>query len=81
MAAARALVGLTAESIARVDDVVTVPQLRVLVLTSMQGALNLGAVAEAPGVHASNATRTVDRLVVAGSIDRRTPPLTDASSS
>jgi archaeosine-15-forming tRNA-guanine transglycosylase len=34
MAAARALVGLTAESITRVDDVVTVPQLRVLVLTS-----------------------------------------------
>ncbi|MGI8721983.1 MAG: MarR family transcriptional regulator [Geodermatophilaceae bacterium] len=30
--------------------------------------------AEAPGVHASNATRTVDRLVVAGLIDRRDSP-------
>jgi hypothetical protein len=48
MATERALVGLIAESIARVDDVVTVPQLRVLVLTSSHGALNLGAVAEAP---------------------------------
>lgn len=74
MAAARALVGLIAESIAQVDDVVTVPQLRVLVLTSMQGALNLGAVAEALGVHASNATRTVDRLVVASFLDRRDSP-------
>jgi len=50
------------------------PQLRVLVLASMQGALNLGAVAEALGVHASNATRTVDRLVVAGLLDRRDSP-------
>lgn len=74
MAAAQALVGLIAESVARVDDVVTVPQLRVLVLTSMQGSLNLGAVADALGVHASNATRTVDRLVIAGLLHRRDSP-------
>ncbi len=74
MAAARALAGLIAESIARVDDVVSVPQLRVLVLTSMRGSVNLGAVATALDVHASNATRTVDRLVVAGLLDRRDSP-------
>lgn len=74
LAAARVLAGVTAESISQVDDVVTVPQLRVLVLTSTEGRLNLGAVARALGVHASNATRTVDRLVNAGLLHRRDDP-------
>lgn len=74
MAAARALQGMTAASIARLNDVVTVAQLRILVMLSTQGRLNLGAVATALGVHASNATRTVDRLVKAGLLRRRDSP-------
>lgn len=71
MAAAHMLVGMIATSIAQLDDAVTVAQLRVLVLTSTHGPLTLGAVATELGVHPSNATRTVDRLVTAGLLHRR----------
>jgi DNA-binding MarR family transcriptional regulator len=74
MLAARALVAISAESLASVDDVVTPPQLRVLVMIASRGPLNLGAVARGLGVHPSNATRTCDRLVAAGLLDRRDDP-------
>ena len=41
MRASRALVGIAAASIAEVDDMVTVPQLRVLVMVDIRGPLNL----------------------------------------
>ncbi len=70
MAAARVLVAVSARSVAAVEDVVTLPQLRVLVLVASRTAPNLGAVANGLGVHPSNATRAVDRLVSAGLLDR-----------
>jgi DNA-binding MarR family transcriptional regulator len=48
------------------------PQLRVLMLAATQAPLNLLTVAADLGVHPSNATRTCDRLVRAGLLDRRT---------
>ena len=74
MLAARALVGISARSLVDVDDLVTPPQLRVLVMIASRGPLNLGAVARGLGVHPSNATRACDRLVVAGLLDRRDDP-------
>lgn len=74
MLAARVLVAISAQSVAAVDDIVTLPQLRVLVMVSSRGPLNLGAVAAGLGVHASNATRAVDRLVVAGLLSRSDDP-------
>jgi DNA-binding MarR family transcriptional regulator len=74
MSAARVLVGVVAASVAEVDDTVTPPQLRVLVLTAGRGPWNMAAVAEALQVHPSNATRTVDRLVQAGLLLRRDSP-------
>jgi DNA-binding MarR family transcriptional regulator len=74
MRAARVLVGVVAQSVAEVEDLVSLPQLRVLVLVAGRGSLNLGEVAEALGVHASNATRIVDRLVVAGLLHRSEHP-------
>lgn len=71
MAAARVLVGVVAQSVADVEDQVTLPQLRVLVMVATRGPLNLAAVADGLGVHSSNATRTVDRLVTARLVDRR----------
>ncbi len=71
MAAARVLLGVVAQSVAKVEDRVTLPQFRVLVMVSTRGPINLSAVADALGVHPSNATRTVDRLVAAGLLDRR----------
>ena len=75
MAAARVLVGVVAASVAEVDDTVTAPQLRVLVLTASRGPWNMAAVAEALQVHPSNATRTVDRLVQSGLLLRRDSPV------
>jgi DNA-binding MarR family transcriptional regulator len=74
MKAARVLVAVSARSVAAVEDVVTLPQLRVLVLVASRGASNLGAVARGLGVHPSNATRACERLVVAGLLDRRDDP-------
>ncbi len=78
MIAAQALVGVAAEGVGEVEDRVTLPQLRVLMLVSTRGGLNLNALAAAMEVHPSNASRSCDRLVAAGlltrtesSIDRR----------
>ena len=72
--ASRALVGIAAGSMAAVDDDVTVPQLRVLVMVDTKGPLNLAAVAAGLGVNPSNASRTCDRLTRAGLLDRRDSP-------
>jgi DNA-binding MarR family transcriptional regulator len=74
MVAARVLVAVSARSIAAVEDEVTLPQLRVLVMVASAGPLNLGAVAAGLGVHPSNGTRVVERLVKAGLLDRRDDP-------
>lgn len=74
MAAARVLVGLSARSVAAVDDVVTLPQLRVLMMVASRERVNLAAVATALGVHPSNGTRIVDRLVQAGLLHRGDDP-------
>ncbi len=75
MTAARVLVGVSAASVAAVEDQVTLPQLRVLVMAGDDvEPLTLTRVASILGVHPSNATRTVDRLVTAGLLDRRDNP-------
>ncbi|MCV7071686.1 MarR family transcriptional regulator [Mycobacterium rufum] len=74
MRASRALVGITAASIMTVDDVVTVPQLRVMMMIATRGAMNLAAVADALQVNPSNASRLVDRLLKGGLVDRREAP-------
>jgi DNA-binding MarR family transcriptional regulator len=72
--ASRALVGIAAASIADADDVVSVPQFRVLVMLHARGPLNLAAVAAGLDVNPSNASRTCDRLSKAGLLDRRELP-------
>lgn len=69
--ASRALVGIAAASLAGVEEVVTVPQFRALMLVYTRGPLNLASVAEALDVNPSNASRTCDRLIKAGLLDRR----------
>jgi DNA-binding MarR family transcriptional regulator len=69
--ASRALVGIAAASMAGIDDVVTVPQFRVLVMVYSRGPLNLAAVAAGLNVNPSNASRTCDRLMKGGLLDRR----------
>lgn len=74
MRASRALVGIAAASVAEVDDVVTMPQLRVLMLLATRGPMNLAGVAAGLGVSAPNASRICDRLLKAGMVDRRDDP-------
>jgi DNA-binding MarR family transcriptional regulator len=71
MRASRALVGIAAASIAEVEELVTVPQLRVLVMVATRGPVNLAAVAAGLEVSPSNASRICDRLMKAGFLDRR----------
>jgi DNA-binding MarR family transcriptional regulator len=74
LTATRVLVAISAQSVAQVEDHVTLPQLRVLVVIASHGQRNLNSVAEALGVHPSNATRACDKLVEAGLIRRRDDP-------
>lgn len=74
LTAARVLVAVSAQSVAEISDTVTLPQLRVLVVLASQPSMNLNGVATRIGVHPSNATRVVDRLVSAGLLDRRNDP-------
>jgi len=74
MAASRVLVGVSAQSIAAVEDSLTVVQFRALVIVASRGPIHLTALADAMRVHPSNATRTCDRLVADGLLDRRDNP-------
>lgn len=74
LAASKVISAAVAHSLAAVEDQVSVPGLRVLVMIQARGPLNLSAVAEALGVNASSASRTCDRLVSAGLLDRRESP-------
>ena len=70
LTASRLLVGISGRSIARVDETLTIPQFRVLVILSHQGSMNLATLAGLLEVKPSAAGRMVDRLVSAGVIDR-----------
>lgn len=74
LTASRVLVAVSARSIAAVDDTITIPQFRLLVVLDSQGPQKLTSVAEALGVNPSTATRMVDRLVNAGLVDREPSP-------
>ena len=70
MAASRALVGVAARSMAVLDDEITLVQFRALVLVADGRASSPGDLATALGVHPSNATRVVDRMVAKGFLRR-----------
>jgi DNA-binding MarR family transcriptional regulator len=75
LAASRLLVGLSARSIASVDDSITMPQFRLLVVLSTRGPLKLTVLAEYLDVKPPTATRMIDRLVSAGLVDRQVSPV------
>ncbi|MDP7702511.1 MULTISPECIES: MarR family transcriptional regulator [unclassified Mycobacterium] len=74
LTASRLLVGISANSIAAVDDSITIPQFRTLVILSNRGPVNLATLATSLGVQPSATGRMVDRLVSAGLIDRLPHP-------
>ena len=74
LTASRLLVAISAHSIARVDENITIPQFRTLVILSNRGPINLATLATLLGVQPSATGRMVDRLVSAGLIDRLPHP-------
>ncbi|WP_235493292.1 MarR family winged helix-turn-helix transcriptional regulator [Leifsonia sp. Leaf336] len=72
--AADVMMRVAARSVSEVEDIVTSPQLRVLVMIATRGPQTLGNVATELGVHASNATRTCEKMVRAGLIHRAEDP-------
>lgn len=73
--ASRLLIGLSARSIAAVDESITLPQFRLLVVLSTRGPLNLLALAEHLDVKSPTATRMIDRLIAAGLVKREINPI------
>jgi DNA-binding MarR family transcriptional regulator len=74
LTASRLLVAISARSIAHVDETITIPQFRTLVILSNRGPMNLATLAGQLGVQPSATGRMVDRLVGVGLIDRQTHP-------
>jgi DNA-binding MarR family transcriptional regulator len=74
LTASRLLVAISAHSIAQVDETITIPQFRTLVILSSRGPMNLATLAGLLGVQPSATGRMVDRLVGAGLIDRLPHP-------
>jgi len=70
MLASRAVAAAMVRSLESVDATVSVTQMRVIDKLWTGEPLNISAVAEGLGVNASNASRTCDRLVSAGLVDR-----------
>lgn len=74
LTASRLLVAISSHSIAQVDETITIPQFRTLVILSNRGPINLATLATLLGVQPSATGRMVDRLVGAGMIDRLPHP-------
>jgi DNA-binding MarR family transcriptional regulator len=71
LTASRLLVAISARSLAAVEERVTLPQFRMLVVLSTRGATKLVTLAELLQVAPSTAMRMVDRLIAAGLADRQ----------
>lgn len=72
--ASRALVAVSARSLAAVGEALTVPQFRMLVVLEAGGPVNLSRLAEHLAVNPSTAMRMADRLIAAGMVERTTDP-------
>ncbi|MEO7060277.1 MAG: MarR family transcriptional regulator [Lapillicoccus sp.] len=70
----RALLAVVARSLGGALEEVTLPQFRLLVVLSTHGVMRSGDLAEAGGVHPSTLSRTADRLVRGGWVERVTNP-------
>ncbi|WP_179469076.1 MarR family winged helix-turn-helix transcriptional regulator [Mycolicibacterium vinylchloridicum] len=74
LTASRLLVAISARSIAQVDETITIPQFRTLVILSSRGTVNVATLAGLLDVQPSTTGRMVERLVAAGLISRRAHP-------
>lgn len=74
LTASRVLVGVSARSLTVVEDTVTLPQFRTLVILDGYGEVNLNKLAELLAVNSSTAMRMIDRLLTSDLVTRRENP-------
>jgi DNA-binding MarR family transcriptional regulator len=74
LTASRVLVGVSARSLADVEDTVTLTQFRTLVVLDSHGEINLNRLAELLDVNTSTAMRMIDRLLAANLVTRGDNP-------
>ncbi len=74
LTASRALVAVSVRSLEELEDNLTIPQFRTLVVLSSHGEIHLSRLAEILGVNASSAMRMVDRLLAMKLVTRRENP-------
>ncbi|WP_304049940.1 MarR family winged helix-turn-helix transcriptional regulator [Jatrophihabitans endophyticus] len=72
--ASRVLVAVSVRSLSALDDAVTPTQFRTLVVLDGRDSTSLNQLAEALGVNASTAMRTIDRLLAADMVTRAENP-------
>ncbi len=74
LAACRVLVSVSAQSIAAVEDLADVIQVRALTIIASRGSVSLGELAEAAHLHLSRTSRLCERMVARGLINRADDP-------
>jgi DNA-binding MarR family transcriptional regulator len=74
LTASRLLVAVSARSLASVEETLTLPQFRMLVVLDSRGAMNISRLGEHLDVIPSTAMRMVERLVAAGMLEREPNP-------
>ena len=74
LTASRALVAVSVRSLVELNDTITLPQFRTLVVLHSRRGMSLNALAEILGVNPSSAMRMVDRLLAAGLVTRAENP-------
>jgi DNA-binding MarR family transcriptional regulator len=74
LTASRVLVGVSARSLADVEDTVTLTQFRTLVVLESNGEIQLNRLASLLDVTSSTAMRMIDRLLAADLVTRRDNP-------
>ncbi|HEX4787460.1 MAG TPA: MarR family transcriptional regulator [Actinospica sp.] len=74
LTASRLLVAIAAKSLAAVEEALTLPQYRLLVILDSRGPSSQAGLAEALEVNPSTALRMIDRLTAAGMVEKTTNP-------
>jgi len=74
LTASRVLVGVSARSLAEVEDTVTLTQFRTLVVLDNREEINLNTLADLLSVTSSTAMRMINRLLTSGMVTRRDNP-------
>ena len=74
LTASRALLGVVARSVSPALEFVTLPHFRVLVVLTSAGPLRMGSLAERMGANSSTFSRSIDRMVAGGWVERGPSP-------